>query len=242
MTSHPPASSTPSPSSTASPTPTPSPSPTIDLDLWSDFVCAHCYYGTRRVTNAIAAQPDPGVFRLRWRSFELDPRPAGQRPTGDLYDYLARFNGSREAGRAAMEMIGAIATADGLPFDADAARPGNTVDAHRLIHLAGEDGRQTEVAQRFYAAYWTEGLPIAEHTALLEVAEEAGLDPARAREVLAGDAFTAEVAEDQELAMSIGIMGVPTVVVAGRWALSAGMPLDTLSEQLKRMTAEALEA
>ncbi|GAA1186302.1 DsbA family oxidoreductase [Streptomyces hebeiensis] len=217
---------------------------TIDLDLWSDFVCAHCYYGTLRVINAVAQQPDPDVFKLRWRSFELDPRPAEARPKGDLYDYLARFNGSREAGRAAMEMIGAIAKSDGLPFHADKARPGNTVDAHRLIHLAGAEApeRQTEIARRFYSAYWTEGLPIADHDALVEMAEKTGLDPKRAREVLSGDEFADEVARDLQLARRLGVMGVPTVVVDRQWALSAGMPMESLSAQLTRLATEAREA
>ncbi|MEV7868302.1 DsbA family oxidoreductase [Streptomyces sp. NPDC088124] len=220
----------------------PSRTRTIDLDLWSDFVCAHCYYGTRRVAGAVARQPDPGLFRLRWRGFELDPRPAEERPTGDLYDYLARFNGSREAGRAAMNTIKAIATADGLPFHADRARPGNTADAHRLIHLAGTEGRQTELAQRLYTAYWTEGLPIADHDALAGTAERTGLDGGRVREVLSGDEFADEVVRDQQLALRMGIMGVPTVVVNRRWSLSAALPLETLAAQLLRLTAEPPEA
>ncbi|MFJ2173762.1 DsbA family oxidoreductase [Streptomyces sp. NPDC087851] len=212
---------------------------TIDLDLWSDFVCAHCYYGTRRVVDAIAQQPDPGLFRLRWRSFELDPRPAEERPAGDLYDYLARFNGSREAGRAAMETIGAIATADGLPFHADKAHPGNTADAHRLIHLAETESRQTELAQRLYTAYWTEGLRIADPDELAETARRTGLDPDRVREVLSGTEFTTQVTQDQQLALRMGLMGVPTLVVNHRWSLSATMPMETLSAQLHHLTAEA---
>ncbi|MGA4838283.1 DsbA family oxidoreductase [Streptomyces sp. G45] len=224
---------------------TPRPTPTqtsethvIDLDVWSDFVCGHCYYGTRRVTKALSLLPDPHAVRVRWRGFQLDPRPAGERPSGDLYDYLAQFNGSRAAGRAAMERIGAIAAGDGLPFHPDRARPGNTVAAHRLVHLAAQEGRATEVLLRLYTAYWTEGLPIADPAALRDLAAGAGLDPARAQAVLDGDEFADALAADQLRAAQVGVTGVPTLVVDGRWAVSAARPAETIAAELRLLSQE----
>ncbi|MCX4906888.1 DsbA family oxidoreductase [Streptomyces sp. NBC_00878] len=213
-----------------------------DLDVWSDFVCGHCYYGTRRIVAALALLPDPDAFRLRWRSFQLDPRPAGARPSGDLYDYLAQFNGSRAAGRAAMDRIGAVAAADGLPFRPDRARPGNTTDAHRLVHLARREGRDTETVLSLYTAYWTEGRPIADRTVLRELAADVGLDARRAQEVLDGDEFTAEVAEDQQRAAHLGVMGVPALVVGDRWSLGATATAEAIAAELHLLSRERNEA
>jgi predicted DsbA family dithiol-disulfide isomerase len=214
----------------------------IDLDVWSDFVCGHCYYGTRRITAAFARLPDPDAFRLRWRSFQLDPRPAGTRPSGDLYDYLAQFNGSRAAGRAAIDRIGAVAAADGLPFRPDCAQPGNTADAHRLVYLAGREGRDTETVLRLYTAYWTEGRPIADRTALRELAADIGLDARRAQEALDSDEFAAEVAEDQQRAADLGVMGVPALVAGGRWSLSATQSAEAIAAELQLLSRDRNEA
>ncbi|MFC5745368.1 DsbA family oxidoreductase [Actinomadura rugatobispora] len=214
----------------------------VTFDLWSDFICGHCYYGTRRLVDALAGLPDQTAFQLRWRSFQLDPRPAGRRPGGDLYDYLAQFNGSRDAARAAAARIGPVAAAEGIAFLPDLARPGNTADAHRLVHLAGEHGLQTELALRLYQAYWSEGLPISDHGALLEIAVQVGLDREVTRHMLAGPRFAAEVVNDQSLAADLGVRGVPAVVADGRAAFSATEPRTALTATLRRLLGERTRA
>ncbi|GAA1565111.1 DsbA family oxidoreductase [Kribbella hippodromi] len=211
----------------------------LALDLWSDFVCGHCYYGTRRIADALELVDKPELYRLRFRSFQLDPRPAAERPSGDLYDYLAQFNGSRAAGRAAMEYIKTIATADGLPFNPDLARPGNTTDAHRLVHLARQSGRDTEIALQLYKAYWSEGLPIADRSALTAFATAAGLNPTEVERTLNSPALTNELHHDQHLATQTGIRAVPALLANASTApqpINLNQPPQALATTLTRLT------
>ncbi|EFC86023.1 DsbA family oxidoreductase [Parafrankia sp. EUN1f] len=208
------------------------------MDIWSDFVCGHCYVGQHRISTALAGLGASGSLRVRWRSFELDPRPADQRPTGDLYDYLARFNGSREAGRAAMQRISVTAAAEGLEFHPDIARPGNTANAHRLVHLAAEYGLQRTLVDRLYRAYWVEGRPIADPDTLVALALEVGLPAERASDVLSGSEFAEDVAADEQMAAAFGVGGVPTIVAGGRWRIAGTEPVAVLCGILEQILAD----
>ncbi|MBL7502717.1 DsbA family oxidoreductase [Frankia sp. CNm7] len=211
----------------------------LGIDIWSDFACGHCYVGRHRVSTALAGLADPSAARVRWRGFELDPRPTAQRGGGDLYDYLTRFNGSREAGRAAVGRIAVTAASEGLPFRPDIVRPGNTNDAHRLVHLAAFHGLQDRLVERLYRAYWAEGQPIADPSALASLGEEVGLPAERVRAVLAGGEFAGEVAADERLAVALGVGGVPTLLVDGRWLISGTESAGTIRFALEHVIASA---
>ena len=82
------------------------------------------------------------------------------------------------------------AAGEGLEYRLDIARPGNTFDAHRLLHLADEGGLRAAAKERFLAAYFTEGRAIGDPATLVELAGEVGVDQDRAREVIGGDEFS----------------------------------------------------
>jgi len=132
----------------------------------------------------------------------------------------------------------ATAARDGLEFRFDRIRPGNTFDAHRLLHLAHERGVQDAVKERLLRAYMTEGQAIGDPAVLLELAREAGLDEREAREVLDGDRYAAEVRTDEALARELGISGVPFFVLDGRLGVSGAQPAATLLAALDKAWAE----
>lgn len=131
-----------------------------------------------------------------------------------------------------------IAKADGLSFDFDRIRPGNTFDAHRVLHLAGERGVQDDVKERFLRAYMTEGEPIGDPVALARLAAEAGLDHGEVCDVLASDTYAREVHRDEEHAYTLGIQGVPFFVFGGRYAVSGAQPAEFLGRALHQAWSE----
>src|ERR1700756_5905482 len=81
------------------------------------------------------------------------------------------------------------AAADGLTFRMAGLRSGNTRDAHRLLQLAKDAGRQDELMERLQRAYFTDQESIFDHESLVRLAAEAGLDSAEASKVLAGERY-----------------------------------------------------
>src|SRR5690606_25057449 len=109
-----------------------------------------------------------------------------------------------------------IAAEEGLDYHLDATVTGNTRDAHQLVHLAREQGRQDAMLERLYRAYFTEGRSIFDPDSLVDLAQEAGLDPAAAREALRDRRYESAVEEDIAVAARIGISGVPFFVIDGK--------------------------
>ncbi len=211
----------------------------MNVEIWSDVVCPWCYIGKRRFEAALGQFAHRDAVAVTWRSFELDPHAARQFP-GTLNDLLARkMRATPAQAAAANERLTALAAEDGLDYHLDRARPGNTFDAHRLIHLAAEHGLQDAVKERLLRAYFTDGLPIGEADTLVEIVSGAGIDADEARAVLAGDAYAVDVRADEERAAGFGITGVPFVVVDEQYGVSGAQPAEVFLALLEQAWATA---
>jgi predicted DsbA family dithiol-disulfide isomerase len=128
----------------------------------------------------------------------------------------------------------------GLTFRMNGLQSGNTRDAHRLIHLAKEHGRQAELVDALHRAYFTEQRSIFDVASLTDIADEAGLDPADVTRVLSTDAYDDDVAADEALARSFGARGVPFFVIDRRYGVSGAQPADVLAEVLEQAWTESV--
>lgn len=197
----------------------------ITLDILSDPICPWCYIGWTNLAKALAARPDH-PFTIEWHPFQLNP---GMPAEGmDRRAYLeAKFGGKDGAVRAYAPVL-AHAEAAGLALDFEKiARTPNTLDAHRLIHWAGLEGRQTPLVVALFAAYFTQGRDIGDHATLIDIAADVGLDRAMIATLLAGSADRAEIAARDSHTRARGINGVPSFVIAGQHVLSGAQPTDT---------------
>jgi predicted DsbA family dithiol-disulfide isomerase len=214
----------------------------LRVDVWSDIACPWCYVGKRRLEAAIGRMAGTGQVDVVWRAFELDPRAPRVQPRGSTYaERLARKYGTSLAEADAMiRRMTSIAAADGLAFRFDLARPGNTFDVHRLLHLAREHGVQGALKERLFRAYLTDGEPIGDPTSLARIAPETGLDRDEVGRVLASDAYANEVRADEEEARRLGIRAVPFFVLGGVYGVGGAQPVEVLCQALVTAMAEAL--
>jgi predicted DsbA family dithiol-disulfide isomerase len=210
----------------------------LRIDVWSDIACPWCHVGKRRLEAALAAFPHRDHVEVVWRAFELDPsapRALAAPPSTSYAARLARKYGTSVARAEGMvASMTTIASRDGLDFRFDRVRPGNTFDAHRLLHFALDRGRQDALKERLFTAYLSEGEAMSDHETLVRLAVEAGLDADEARATLASDAYAREVRADESLASRLGITGVPFFVFGGRLAVSGAQPVELFEEALAR--------
>jgi predicted DsbA family dithiol-disulfide isomerase len=205
----------------------------MNVEIWSDVVCPWCYIGKRRFEKALAQFPHRNAVTVLWRSFELDP-DAPERASGTLDELLAQKYRTTPQQAAQMNArVSGLAAAEGLDYHLDQAKPSNTFQAHRLLHLALKRGIQGQVKERLMHAYFTEGAPVGDTETLARIASEAGLDADEARAVLAGDDFSEDVRADEERAASLGIRGVPFVVIDERYGVSGAQPSEVFLEALR---------
>ena len=117
------------------------------------------------------------------------------------------------------------AEAAGLNIDFGAIqKTPNTIDAHRLIHWAGLEGRQTAVVSRLFKAYFEEGQDIGHGDVLLDIAESVGLDRAMIGRLLESDADAEDIRTRDSRARNRGVTGVPTFVVGNRHVVPGAQP------------------
>jgi predicted DsbA family dithiol-disulfide isomerase len=210
----------------------------ITLDILSDPICPWCYIGKANLDRALEARPEHALT-IQWHPFQLNP----DMPEGgmDRREYLeTKFGGKENAVRIYARIAGA-AEAAGLKIDFGAIqRTPNTIDAHRLIHWAGLEGRQTAVVSRLFKAYFEEGRDIGDREVLLSIAEGVGLDREMIARLFDSGADLEDIRARDEHARQRGVTGVPTFVLANQHVLPGAQPtelwlqiIDEISEQLK---------
>ena len=210
------------------------------IEVWSDVVCPWCYIGKRRLESALAEFPHE--VEVVWRSFQLDPG-APVVPTETVAESLGRkYGGGPEAGARMIDNVEAVAAEEGLVYRLHAAQRANTVDAHRVLHLALEHGGPTlqgAVKEALLAAYFTEARNVADHAVLRDVVVGAGVDVERVDAVLASGEYRDEVYADIEQAQAYGASGVPFFVIDKKYGVSGAQPADTFRQVLDRAWADA---
>ena len=204
----------------------------VQAEIWSDVVCPWCFIGKRRFEKAVASFGRP--VEVVWRSYQLNPGAPALRE-GSAVERIARKYGiPREQAAAQYLRITNLARVEGLDYHLEEARAGSSFDAHRLLHLARERGVQDAVKERFLAGYLEERVAIGLRDELAPLAVSGGLDALEVETVLAGDAYAAEVAADQERAIEIGITGVPFFLIEGRFAIPGAQDPATMLAVLER--------
>ena len=214
------------------------------VEVWSDVVCPWCYVGKRRFEAALSRFEHRDAVEVRWRSFQLDPTTVSATGRADgPNDGHARSLAAKfgmplaEAARLVDDMT-ATAAAEGLEFHPELQVAANTVDAHRLLHLAADRGVQGAVKERLLRAHFTEGEALGDRDTLVRLGAEAGLDPEEARTVLAGDRYAAEVRADVAEAAALGARGVPFFVVDRRYGVAGAQPAEQFLAVLEQAWSE----
>jgi predicted DsbA family dithiol-disulfide isomerase len=160
-------------------------------------------------------------------------------------DYAERlgtkYGMPREQALARIDQLVSVARVEGLELNFKDIQPGNTFDAHRLLHLAGSHGLEAALKERLLRAYLCEGRAIGEHATLLQAASDVGLDLDLAQATLATDQYAREVRTDEDTARRLGISGVPFFVLDQRYAVEGAQPAEVMLAALTRAFSELPE-
>ena len=205
----------------------------MDIHIWSDIVCPWCYLGKRRFEKALASFDGRDDVHIVHRSFQLDPtRPQAQTSSRRAM-LMSKYRLSEDQVRAMDQKMEHTAAAEGLEYHlTESGLTGNTLDAHQLVHLAAGHGREDQMLERLYRAYFTEQRSVFDRESLVSLAVEEGLDDAEVREALEGGRYVDAVVRDLDEARSLGVTGVPFFVIEGRYGVSGAQAPEVFSRAL----------
>ncbi len=210
------------------------------LDIVSDTICPWCYVGKRHLEAALPVLAAEGmVFDVTWRPFQLNPdMPAGG---VERVQYRTAKFGSWERSQALDRQVAGAGAASGLLFRHDRmVRTPNTVASHVLVRLAHEAGgaaMQEAVVEALFVAYFTAGRDIGDRAVLADIGTAAGLQLA-AVAALDDPARADAVREEERLARSLRLDGVPSVLVEGRFVFSGAHPAEAMVRALRAASAQ----
>ncbi|VVO00274.1 hypothetical protein PS712_02611 [Pseudomonas fluorescens] len=216
--------------------------PSVTVDFVSDVVCPWCALGAAALEQAINNVAGDVSVELTYKPFELNPgMPAeGEKAVEHLMRKYGRTAQDVANGKAMQIERG---NAIGFKFDLEKRTHFyNTFDAHRLLYWAQVEGRQVPLKKILLRAYFSEGQNPSDQPTLVRLAGEAGLDEARAREVLASGAFAEEVRELEAFYQQHGINSVPAMVLNGRHLVSGSQSVEYYEQMLRQMAQAPAEA
>ncbi len=202
----------------------------ITIDVVSDVICPWCFLGKRRLEKALALIPEIKT-EVIFRPFFLD---ASIPPEGlDRHAYMrAKFGEERL--KTIHDPLIKAGKEDGVPFHFDKiTRTPNSLDAHRLIRWALEAGRQLEMVEALFVAYWRDGKDIGDHATLIAIAQSQGLD---VRSELASDKDKNEIMQECIKAQQMGISGVPTFIINQKYGVSGAQAAEMLAETIREIS------
>lgn len=211
----------------------------MKIEVWSDIVCPFCYIGKRRFETALNNFAHKGDVSVIWKSYQLSPGLKTD-PNKNPVAFLAEHKGiSMEEAQRLNDYVTQMAAGDGLIYNLNIAIAANSLNAHRLLHLAKEYEAQSALKENLFASYFTSGVNIDDASALLTIAEESGLDRDNVEKVLSGDAFLADVEQDIYEAHQIGVRGVPFFLFDGKYAVSGAQDISVFTRTLEAAYAQS---
>ncbi len=207
----------------------------IKLDIISDPICPWCYIGKSYLDRALAAHPGH-PFTIEWHPYQLNPDMA--EGGMDRREYLELKFGGQEGALKVYGEIAKTAQEAGLDIDFAAIKTTpNTINAHRLIHWSGIEGRQAFVVAALFKAYFVEGRDIGDDAVLCNIAGDSGMDADMVERLLATDADLDDIRARDAHSREMGVRGVPTFILNNETVLTGAQPADTWGQVIVDLAA-----
>lgn len=213
----------------------------VKLDIISDPICPWCYIGKTNLDKALLQFPDH-PFVIEWHPFQLNPDMPAEGM--DRRAYLEGKFGGKEGAIKAYAPVAEYAEKSGAVINFDAMkRTPNTIDAHRLIHWAGIEQRQSYVVDLLFKAYFVDGRDIGSHEVLADIADTAEMDAATVTKLLESNADADDIRARDAHSREMGVNSVPTFVVAQQHAVPGAQPpevwVNVITEIMEKLEADA---
>ena len=204
----------------------------LAVDVISDVICPWCYIGKKRLQNAIAALEGQQEVRVRWLPFQLNPTM----PKDGISrkEYRLRKFGSWERSQELDAKVVSVGETEGIHFAFDwMERTPNTMDAHRLIWLADQQGCQDAIVESLFRAYFAKGWDLSNRQTLIDVVAEAGLERRLAETMLNSEEGMDAIKEAEALSRRHRVDGVPFFIINNEITLTGAQQSDAFLDAFR---------
>jgi predicted DsbA family dithiol-disulfide isomerase len=191
--------------------------PAVDFTVWSDFLCPWCYVASVRIDRL--QQEFPDVLSVEWRSYLLKPE-AEPLPLEEFRDYTRLWSRPAE-----LEPACRFTTWAG-----DTSPPSHSIPSAIASKVAATFGERTTRAYRqvLFEAYFSDNRDVSDLDVLLDLADDAGVDPADFADRWNEDrnGHVEAVLRDHNVAIELGVTGAPGLLINGEHVLTGALEMD----------------
>jgi len=206
----------------------------MKVEIWSDIMCPFCFIGKRKFENAMAQFAGKEQIELVWKSYQLQPDLKTD-TTLNISEHLAEVKGlTKEQANKMYQQLIETAKSVGLEFNVDKIVVANTFKAQNLVHFAKAQGKQNEMEESLFKAYFTDGENVDDIAVLINLAQNAGINIDGLKKVLENESFAENVRNDINEAKQIGVRGVPFFVFDRKYAVSGAQDKTVFLETLEK--------
>lgn len=210
----------------------------MKVEIWSDIMCPFCFIGKRKFETALAQFAGKEQVEIVWKSFQLQPGLITD-TSKNISEHLAEVKGlSVEQAQKMYQQLAETGKSVGVEFNVDKIVVANTFKAQNLVHIAKAQGKQNEMEERLFEAYFTEGKNVDDIPTLINLATEAGLTLDGIKEALENESYANKVRTDIAEAQQIGVRGVPFFVFDRKYAVSGAQDPSVFLETLEKAVAK----
>ena len=206
----------------------------MKIEVWSDFMCPFCYLGEVKRRRAVANLGVEDKVEILFRSYEL--HPGGPEWDGSSFADLImkKYGMTREEAEARNADITAHAKDLGLDYRMDLMKPTNSFKAHRLAKFGSSLGKEKEILEGLFSAYFEHGANLSDDKELLAIAVKAGLPAEETEKVLKdGTAFASEVHRDEDLSGRYSVDTVPFFLFNGKYVVTGDQSVSTFEKAIR---------
>ncbi|MCH2223152.1 MAG: DsbA family oxidoreductase [Crocinitomicaceae bacterium] len=211
----------------------------ITIDVVSDIACPWCYVGKRRMEAALEQWKGAPV-KVNWHPYQLDP---AMQPEGmDRNTYLTSKFGSIDRAQEMTDQLTEAGKSVGIEFNfGDNWLAVNTLQMHKMLNVAREEGFDKEMKERFLAAYFEETKHLNQSEELYAIAKDFGWNTEKVDKIIndenLSEAVKAEIAHYQQR----GVSGVPFFVINDKYGISGAQASNVFLEALQSISTESTE-
>ncbi len=208
----------------------------LQIDIVSDVACPWCYIGKKHLEKALE-NFDSQPVEITWHPFQLDPTIPAEGL--DKEEYFINKFGSKERIEPMFQRVVGVGEQAGIKFDFEKMPKAiNTIPLHKMLHIAREEGTQIELEEKFFKAYFTDGIDFSEKEQLIAFMEGFGWNREKTESILANEEITYHVTQEIRHFQNLGVSGVPFFILNNKYAISGAQPTSVFLETLTKVAAE----
>lgn len=209
----------------------------MKIEIWSDIVCPFCFIGKHRLEKSLEKFPDI-KFEIIWKSFQLNPNQVTDSTKNNI-DYLTEVKGwSKQQAISATEHVCEMGKSCDIHFDMEKSKVANSLNAHKILHLAKKKNVQNEMKEKLFQAHFTDGKNIDDPDFLTELTSSLGITPIETKKSFSDPEILREIHQDFSEAQAIGIRGVPYFVIDRKYAVSGAQEVAVFENVIQEILKE----